>query len=490
MENADVQIVGSNQYRCTLAGISALTEAGCVEGQCLTMHQVNVPFQYSDCESSETEECKAWKWLHCAFPDDMSSGSVMHGYFFVKGQFQGEGFAFSQKDVSGLLQSAGISSTVEDGCAVQHPDAANVVTATLATGEQKNLVLFGWDGCPCTGIAQARFSSATLCSQELTWSDPNSDVMKYLQCKVGDTSAHSFVYFRDGGGWRYHGTGFAFAIDTMTENDLSQMSTTANVQTNCANHFSVNLYGETLSECRAAATDASGSWMWDGKCTEQGGGVHQICMDQLPADFSVTTGQGPWSEGRANLRHCVCIGAWSLYMTREEDPAWTTSEAHPFCDAIPLSALTQQYLGKWKDWNGIPAQIVLGASKLYTKCLLQRAGPGSSKPSNTAACYLNKAFKDLQSHETALQSINADQHLTEAGFDCSDVTLPELGISTDTSSLSGGSGGGAMQNVANGNAADSGSNTGVPAASAARTQEAQWLLLPLLAVVSYFCRAA
>merc|ERR1712232_1372076 len=229
-----------------------------------------------------------------------------------------------------------------------------------------------------------------------------------LQCKVGDASAHSFVYFRDGEGWRFHGTGFAFDANRMTENQLSQMSTTANVQTDCTNHFSVNIYGETLSECRAAATDASGSWMWDGKCTEQGGGVHQICMNQLPADFSVTTGQGPWSEGRANKRHCVCIGAWSLYMTREADPAWTTSQAWPFCDAIPLSSLTSRYISKWKDWNGIPANIVLGASQLFTKCLRHRSGPGSQAPVLASACHLAKAFKDLQKHESGLNGVQVD----------------------------------------------------------------------------------
>merc|ERR1712151_810725 len=193
----------------------------------------------------------------------------------------------------------------------------------------------------------------------------------------------------------------------------------ANVATGCVSELSVNVYGEPLSECRAAATDSSGSWMWDGKCTEEGGGVHQICMDQLPADFSVATGQGPWPQGRANKRHCVCIGAWSLYMTREEDPSWTTSSAWPLCDAIPLSALTSRYVAKWKDWNGIPAKIVLGASKLLRKCLTHRAGPGSATPSLTAACHLAQAFKGLQMVETSLAQVEVQASLIEFGFNCS-----------------------------------------------------------------------
>ena len=69
---------------------------------------------------------------------------------------------------------------------------------------------------------------------------------------------------------------------------------TAGFQQGCQDVFAINLYGEPLSECRASVADQSGSWMWDGKCTELGGGVHQIWMDQLPADFSVTTGQNAW----------------------------------------------------------------------------------------------------------------------------------------------------------------------------------------------------
>merc|ERR1712187_411056 len=98
-------------------------------------------------------------------------------------------------------------------------------------------------------------------------------------------------------------------------------------------------------------------------------------------------------------------------MTREEDPSWTTSEAWPFCDAIPLSSLTSRYIAKWKDWNGIPANIVLGASKLFTKCLTHRSGPGSESPSLKAACHLAKAFKNLQQDESALANIQVQANL-------------------------------------------------------------------------------
>lgn len=440
--NAAVQMMGSSNYRCTIAGKNALTAAGCVEKKCLTSTELNFPFKFSDCAKSNTDACLAWKWLSCAFPNDKTAdGTVMHAYFFVKGMYEGMGFDLAAKDVASLVKSRG-AALVSNGCAEKFPSAAKVVKATMEAGKSKGLVLFGWDGCPCTGIAHNRFSSIDLCYEELTWSNGQSDVMQYLQCMEGDQTHHSFVYTRDGNDWKFRGTGFEFDAKTMTGSQLDRMAIEAKLKRDCVNEFSVNIYGEALSECRAAQTDSSGSWMWDGKCTEKGGGVHQICMDKLPPDFSVNTGQGPWSQGRANMRHCVCIGAWSLYMTREEDPTFKTSVASPFCDAIPLSSLTSAYIGNWKDWNGIPASIVLGASKLFTKCLKHRSGPGSQGPALSGACHLAKAFRDLQQREPSLRSISVDNHLKEAGLNCSHVKLPELG--RPSPSTGGGGSGGTM----------------------------------------------
>jgi len=421
LPDAAVQIVGNQNMRCAVSGLDALARAGCLEGSCYSVVEVDVPLSYTDCETSQSEACVAWRWLHCAFPDDQTAGGViMHAYFFVSGAYQGMGFDFAQKDVSALLSQAG-ASTVADGCARKYKRAAGVVSAKLAAGYSKGLVLFGWDGCPCTGIAQARFRSVQLCHEQLTWSNADSDVMKYLQCKEKDPSHHSFVYFRNGEDWSFKGTGFAFDVRVVAEPSLMSMADKAGVLKGCVDALAVNVYGEPLSECRAAMTDRSGSWMWDGKCSEEGGGVHQICMEQLPADFSETTGQGPWSEGRAGMRHCVCIGAWSLYMTREDDPAWTTSSAWPLCDAVPLSALTERYIGKWKDWNGIPASIAAGARKLVEKCLSHRAGPGSAAPTQTAACHLLEAFKTLQAAESGLAAVDADALAANIGLDCSGV---------------------------------------------------------------------
>jgi len=434
--SSTVQIVGNRNMRCTVAGIEALSAAGCPEGSCFNLVDINVPFSYANCATSQSTECVAWRWLHCAFPDDRTaSGTIMHGYFFVDNAFQGEGFAFANKNVADLLQNAGASTA---SCTDAYPNAASVVAAKLSAGESKALVLFGWDGCSCTAVAQARFRSRGLCYEQLTWSNSNSDIMKYLQCREGDSSHHSFVYFRSvsNGAWTFKGTGFSFDVAALTEGVLTSMIQQAGVGSGCVDEFALSVYGEALSECRAAQSDSSGSWMWDGKCTEEGGGVHQICMDRLPADFSVTTGQGPWSETRADRRHCVCIGAWSLYMTREADPAFATTQTWPFCDAVPLSALTTRYLGKWKDWNGIPAQITLGASKLLSKCLQARSGPGSARPSSTAACHLVEAFKALQQAEPDLGSVDVDGLAAAEGFDCSAGASAQQALSPSSTSTS------------------------------------------------------
>jgi hypothetical protein len=431
--------------------LTSLTNNGCSEGPCYSLIELDIPFEFSSCASRQDQACMAWKWLHCAFPDDrMSGGTVIaHSYFFVQSKFEGEGFAFAQKDTRALLTSSGI---MTKSCAEAYPEQARVANALMKDGAEKGIVLFGWDGCPCTGIAQARFGAASLCLAQLTWQDPRSELMKYLQCKEDDSSHHSFVYVRDAtGSWKFRGSGFAFDANALSDNALDTLVDEGSVAKGCQNEFSVNIYGETISECRAASTDSRGSWMWDGKCTERGGGVHQICMSQLPADFSVKTGQGPWSEGRAQQRHCVCIGAWSLYMTRESDPAWTTSNAWPFCDAVPMSALTPQYISKWKDWNGIPARIVVGTTKLVEKCLMHRNGPGSEKPSKELSCRLLNSFRALQDAEGSdLSAVNASQFEADHGLDCvydaskaSAVAISSGGSSTN-SLRTGGSGGGLM----------------------------------------------
>merc|ERR1719388_323264 len=127
--------------------------------------------------------------------------------------------------------------------------------------------------------------------------------------------------------------------------------------------------------------------------------------------------------------------------------------AWPFCDAIPKSALTSQYLGKWKDWLGIPAQIVDGASKLLSKCLEHRAGPGSNAPDLKAACRLVGLFKELKNVEPSLAGVDAGAIASQKGFTCTEdfiqqlrnetlQTITSAGPAASSSAAHGGSGSG------------------------------------------------
>ena len=93
----------------------------------------------------------AWNWLHCAFPDDrMSGGTVIaHSYFFVQGKFEGEGFAFAQKDIRALLASSG---SITQSCAEAYPEQARVANALMEDGSIRHAWGFGEASCRGGGV--------------------------------------------------------------------------------------------------------------------------------------------------------------------------------------------------------------------------------------------------------------------------------------------------------------------------------------------------
>merc|ERR550525_910390 len=217
--------------------------------------------------------------------------------------------------------------------------------------------------------------------------------MAYLQCREGTTQDHSFIYFRSKegvpGGWNHVGNGFQFAHDALPEEEFDAHVNGADAVTTCkAPSVNVNVYGDSLQECRTDPSDLEGSWQDDGTCSEQMGGVHEICIENLPADFSAATHQSPWSEGRAQKRHCVCIGAWSLCMTDAKKHTKNAEDIMAHCKAIPETALTERYVQNWKDWNGYPASVVQGIGELVERCLKQ-------EPSEKLKCSLKARFSAL-----------------------------------------------------------------------------------------------
>ena len=136
-----------------------------------------------------------------------------------------------------------------------------------------------------------------------------------------------------------------------------------------------NLYGQPLQPC-GEPHHTRGSWDDERKCSELGGGVHQICAIMRPdtaRDFSTETGQSDWSKGRRGQNHCLCLGAYALYTAKGND---TGKQVALKCRSIPAAALSPQYVQKWSTWNGneLPGQIVDGVQDLVEQCLEQAPG--------------------------------------------------------------------------------------------------------------------
>lgn len=135
--------------------------------------------------------------------------------------------------------------------------------------------------------------------------------------------------------------------------------------------YNTNIYNEPLEPCGTPEM-SRGSWDNEYKCSERGGGVHQICLNNISKTipgFSKLTGQSDWSDNRGDDNHCVCLGAWSLYNTKHiiEDNAVK-------CDAIPKAVLSNRYTSKfsqgWNKWNGLELsnQIKDGVESLVENC--------------------------------------------------------------------------------------------------------------------------
>ena len=134
-------------------------------------------------------------------------------------------------------------------------------------------------------------------------------------------------------------------------------------------HMSLrNVFGQPLAACGEPG-HSRGSWDGEMKCSEQGGGVHQVCtrMNDKTNTFSTLTGQSDWSRSRHGQNHCLCLGAYALHAAKV-GPALDLK-----CEAIPDIALTPRYVRHWSTWNGLelPRQIEEGVHRLVTECTRQ-----------------------------------------------------------------------------------------------------------------------
>ena len=141
----------------------------------------------------------------------------------------------------------------------------------------------------------------------------------------------------------------------------------------------LNIYDEKLEPCDEGNM-GSGSWDSNGKCSELGGGIHQICFKELgnkANDFSLNTGQNEWSRDRKSNNHCVCLGAWALYVSKKNKGEIKDNNSNQLkCSAIPKVSLSKDYVGKfqgWDKWNGLEldGQTKDGVEELVNQCYNQ-----------------------------------------------------------------------------------------------------------------------
>ena len=107
----------------------------------------------------------------------------------------------------------------------------------------------------------------------------------------------------------------------------------------------INIYGLPLQKCREDVHDIYGSWDKNGKCSNRNAddpGVHQICFrfKHDTKNFSALTGQSNWSASREGKPHCVCVGAWSLYKTRQKNPGKSISSNNIRVTPVSYTHLT------------------------------------------------------------------------------------------------------------------------------------------------------
>ena len=164
-----------------------------------------------------------------------------------------------------------------------------------------------------------------------------------------------------------------------------------------------NIYDEPLQKC-GNENMQNGSWDYEKKCSEIDGGVHQICINNISSrakKFSKITGQSDWSDYRRKDNHCVCLGAWSLYVAKKNG---NISKDVLKCDAIPKVSLSEKYVSKfgqgWSKWNGleIDGQVKNGVEGLVINCY---KGPKKDVLKKNYCSFANKvsALKNSKLYE-------------------------------------------------------------------------------------------
>jgi len=324
------------------------------------------------------------------YPNEKVNGMEMHSFVYVGQDMVGNGHRVASTWTNEKIQSACPKKSNEESCNSEPLlSVGKDIQATLS-GAKSGIYLWGWRGCPCVATARRRFQQNEVCYQEDTWDTQNDPRMDYFQkCTDATVQDHSFIFVWDGSKMKFIGNGFIFG-QTMNDDQFSKLVSTSQAKTTCEipgiEGAAKNLFDEPLEKCSSTGK-AAGSSQMTGKCDELDGGVHSLCVNELPADFSSETGQSPWSAQKKGEPWCVCIGAWSMYQAKGRNVGAN-------CNAIPDFVFQKKYINNWSTWNGneLNDQIVDGINELYNQCK-KDASASQLSALRTHYCNVAKEYK-------------------------------------------------------------------------------------------------
>jgi len=270
-----------------------------------------------------------WAYFQCKHPNEIVNNAIMHSYVYMGGEFLGNGFKLLDPAVYQAPFQLYTTETLR-----QKAQAAGVKTCVekcesyLGTGEREELeraiattpvVLYGWNGCPCTNIARKRFMAKGLCFLENVWSDPQDRRQQFLNCKYGKEH-HSFVWI----GGKFLGNGFDMADDKLDQATFESKVNAAGGVYACQQAGDRNLWNEPLKSCTQANDGTTTGWTRSGSCVWEpsDGGYHQVCvtMSQKFLEQSAKHDANDLSSVVNEGGHwCICAWAWASAVQRDPE---------------------------------------------------------------------------------------------------------------------------------------------------------------------------
>lgn len=309
-----VVVIGKPGIRCTMAARQRLTKD-------------NICFTWVDA----TKDSALFDYMKCLHPE-----TDMHSFVYFRGKYVGDGFRLlsnpsdwrcQRKLGSGsvtclneglyrsMLKTAGASSNCSPDCSHIKD---NVSPARFPATFENNighhpLILYGWNGCPCTAYARNHFQSKGWCYGENVWSNPRDPLFAYLQCRYGNQH-HSFIFVKG----QFKGNGFLY-----NQNDarapygpdakLTPMLSAAGTRRTCPFQGLNNLVGGKLKSCTRNNDQHTTGWTRSGSCNwdASDGGYHEVCVEMSKEFLKISKNDdGNDLSSRAPGRSLVhlCLG--------------------------------------------------------------------------------------------------------------------------------------------------------------------------------------